>query len=254
MARKRKRYQRSDVPRKGPLRFIGGLIALVIVAALVVGGGSYLWCMANIGSNMEDRSIEEALANQADPGVPDGYAAVDSQVTNYLIFGVANPAMDSNTLLSVQLVSVNSTTGVTSIVELPVNMKVVPTETSYALSNLYAAYGVDTSSAAVAKALNLHIDHVLVVKTNWMSQIGELDGNTMLDLMRNPRGFVSSVVSDMGKDELLEFIGVIQDAGGSMVAVEVTSNDEDSESGVMAVVDSRGLNVALGTLQTSSGE
>ena len=39
-----------------------------------------------------------------------------------------------------------------------------------------------------------------------------------------------------------------------MVAVEVTSNDEDSESGVMAVVDSRGLNVALGTLQTSSGE
>jgi len=254
MARKRQRFQRSDVPRRGPLRVIGGLIALVAIAVLLVGGVSYLWVQANIGSNLEDSTLESGITSQAEVTPPDGYVASSDEIVNYLIFCVADPGVGSSSLLSAQILTVNKTQGTASLAELPSAMKVVPSETAYALSSLYSGYGADITIAAVSSSLHIRFDHALIAKTSIWKQVDELDGSDMMALMQHPKGLINSVVSDMDEDELLEFVAAVNDVGVSKInRVEVASTEEETDSGTLVNVQAAELDSALGIYHVPDG-
>ena len=122
MARKRERFERTDVPSPSPRRnAIGAVVcvAALAAAALVV---VLVWNHVSQDTNLGDVSLGDAIGQQAAaPGASEGYVATEGVSCTLLLTGpTASTAEQGATLSAARILAVNEAQGTASLVSLPV--------------------------------------------------------------------------------------------------------------------------------------
>ncbi|MBM6774618.1 hypothetical protein [Olsenella profusa] len=257
MARKRERFDRTDVPKVGPYTNVIGAIVCVVVLVAVAVVVALVWNRVSLESHLGDRGLSDALEGQASAVVPDGgYTASTDDVACTLLLTADSLDATGATLTSAQILSVNSTQGTATLVTVPVEVSLTAGDATTTLGELFSSQGYAACVAPLASAANVSFSHVIVTTGDVIDSAASLAGTDPGSLVRSASDLLSRMRTDLDAAGLLSLAETLSGIGVSNLATADaplaagTATDEAGnvvETGTQ-VLDSTQLDVALGTL------
>lgn len=255
MARKRERFERSDMPHDSAHRTRWAIIALVIIAIVLVLIVRLCWALAMRDSNLGDSDLSSSLAAQSTLSAPiEGYTSSSDVFTNVLLLTVDDIYSDSPTLLSAQLLSLDATTSKGILVSLPLDSKVSNSGGETTLSALFASSGAAACVAPLAAAGNITVSHVVVATSDVWDEVGKLKGSGVQSIVSSASGIFNSIKTDMDVGTLMDLAELVQSIGVSnFTKVDAPVSDGTLGDGTpVKALDQIQLGVAIGALVASS--
>lgn len=256
MARRRERFERSDVPRPSALRSAVGAVVCVVVLAGAAAIGYLAWTRATLESHLEDSSLVDAVADQGSFVVPDGGYAASADEHECVLLLTASSLDEGASLESAQILAINTTQGTASLANVPLDARVGSSETPTTLSELFSAEGAAAVVEPVASAANVSLSHVIVATDNVLSEVAAAAGTSADELLRSAAGLLSAMRTDCDAEDLLALAEKIASVGAAGLSAtdaplvpETTTDDEGNvtETGYQ-VIDRAQLGLALGLL------
>lgn len=257
MARKRERFDRTDVPKVGPYTNVIGAVVCVVVLVAVAVVVALVWNRVSLESHLGDRGLSDALEGQASAVVPDGgYTASTDDVACTLLLAADSLDATGATLTSAQILSVNSTQGTATLVTVPVEVSLTAGDATTTLGELFSSQGYAACVAPLASAANVSFSHVIVTTGDVIDSAASLAGTDPGSLVRSASDLLSRMRTDLDAAGLLSLAETLSGIGVSNLATADaplaagTATDEAGnvvETGTQ-VLDSTQLDVALGTL------
>ncbi len=196
MFRKRERFERSDVPRENPYTNVIGLAVIAIVAVLVGIVVVTLWDRAQLESHLGDHGLNKAVKSQSVSGNPDLKAG-------------------DSTLQSVRLLVIDRTQGTGHIVSIPTDVYAEVDSNAKTLADIYKDDGQSAFVSALASVTNIKITHVIIATDDVWEKISALSGSGARSLVSNASSLLSSMITDMNPNQLLELVEIVQPIGVS---------------------------------------
>lgn len=254
MARKRERFERTDVPEPSRQRnVIGGIVAalaLVATAAVVM----FAWNRANLESRMGDNALGDAIASQASSSGPsEGYVDAGSEIHSTLL--LTSDSLDAGgTLTDARILSVNATAGTATLVALPTDLALTVDEEPTTLGELFSSQGYAACVVPLGSASGISFENVILATGDVLEEASQLAGSDAGSLVRSASGFLSKIRTNMDAPGLLSFAETLSAIGVSnLTAVDAplvaeTATDEEgnvTETG-RQVLDQTQLGVAAG--------
>ena len=255
MARRRERFERTDVPKERPHRNLLGLLVVLVVAVVTGLVVHATWERVQLEERLEESDLEDAVAAQTSATVPDStYVPSGHNYATVPLLGAA--PTDASTLTSAELLVIDTDAGTGSIVTLPTSVSVSTSDgVTHTLATLFSAKGGAACVAPLASATNIPVSHVIVSTEDVWDRIAGLQGEGMTALVRQAADLLSAMQTDMGADDLFGLGEKLQAAGGvaTLARVDVPLAEEtvaaaDGSGATGVVVDAVSLGVTLGTL------
>ncbi len=256
MARKRERFERTDVPSPSPRRnAIGAVVcvAALAVAALVVG---LVWNHVSQDTNLGDVSLGDAIGQQAAaPGAGEGYVATEG-VSCTLLLTADSLDEQGATLSAARILAVNEAQGTASLVSLPTDLALTVDGGQTTLAELFSSEGYAACVVPVASAAGVSFSNVVLATSDVLEEAASLAGQGTADLVSSASGLLSRIRTNMDATGLLSLaeslsaIGVSNLSASDAPLVAETTTDEEGnaqETG-RQVLDQTQLGLALGTL------
>lgn len=261
MARKRERFDRTDVPRESPRRnFVGAIVsvAALLVAAAVV---AFFWWRMNLERGLEVTELEDALAYPSSASVVDGmgYAVSPDDIETTLLLEVDDIDAQTPNLVRARVLAVNHTSGTASVAGVPVTVK-IDFDDPAALGDVCVRSGAAACAELLSEAAGVPFDHVIVSEGDVLPGIGALSGSGIIDLPTQASELVSSLRTDMSDEEVLALADDVAATGAAaadapeVAPVPETVTDETgatTETGSW-LVDGTQLALTLGLLVTAA--
>ena len=249
MLRKRERFERSDVPRPNPLRPV---ISLVVIAVTFIILAIFLmasWQKANQMNNHNDSYLDNALYEQLDTrGPTDGSVKSDDEFSNVLILTVDDVNAEDRTLQGAQLLVRNITQNTATLVNLPLNTRMLAGESNVMLSNYFDYAGAAASIAPLTDAANVHVSHVILATDKLMEQLKDLKGPLVLALLSSSTNDLATMASDYRTSEMIGLADYLRGVGFENIkTIDAPYAEETFEDGtVVAAIDRQQLCRDLG--------
>ena len=256
MARKRERFERTDVPSPSPRRnAIGAVVcvAALAVAALVV---VLVWNHVSQDTNLGDVSLGDAIGQQtAAPGAGEGYVATEG-VSCTLLLTADSLDEQGATLSAARILAVNEAQGTASLVSLPTDLALTVDGGQTTLAELFSSEGYAACVVPVASAAGVSFSNVVLATSDVLEEAASLAGQGTADLVSSASGLLSRIRTNMDATGLLSLaeslsaIGVSNlSASDAPLVAEMTTDEEGNaqETG-RQVLDQTQLGLALGTL------
>lgn len=254
MARKRERFERTDVPEPSRQRnVIGGVVAalaLVVSAAVVM----FAWNRANLESRMGDNALGDAISSQASASGPsEGYVDAGNEIHSTLL--LTSDSLDAGgALTDARILSVNATAGTATLVALPTDLALTVGEEPTTLGELFSSQGYAACVVPLGSASGISFENVILATGDVLEEAAQLAGSGTENLVRSASGFLSKIRTNMDATGLLSFAETLSSIGVANLAVSdaplvaETTTDEAgnvSETG-RQVIDRTQLGVAIG--------
>ncbi len=256
MARKRERFERTDVPSPSPRRnAIGAVVcvAALAVAALVV---VLVWNHVSQDTNLGDVSLGDAIGQQAAaPDAGEGYVATEG-VSCTLLLTADSLDEQGATLSAARILAVNEAQGTASLVSLPTDLALAVDGGQTTLAELFSSEGYAACVVPVASAAGVSFSNVILATSDVLEEAASLAGQGTADLVSSASGLLSRIRTNMDATGLLSLaeslsaIGVSNLSASDAPLVAETTTDEEGnaqETG-RQVLDQTQLGLALGTL------
>lgn len=252
MARRRERFERSDVPRERAHRNLIGLVVVIVVAVAVGFSLNWAWKRVQLGGNLEDAGLDQAVAAQASPTPPEGYVLSGHGLESVLFLAGASDG--SQALESAQILVLDADADTGSLVSLPTNAVLTLEDGSVTtLGALYASGGAAACVPPLSSATNIAVAHVVNSRGDALSGIFQLQDTRHLLLTTRADDLLASLTTDMSEDQLGTLAEQVQAIGqGNLSAMDAPQTGEavavgdGSQTGV--TVDKDALCVTLGLL------
>lgn len=213
MFRKRERFERSDVPRDNPYTNVIGLAVVVIVAVLVGIVVVTIWDRVQLESHLGDHSLNRAVKSQSISDNPDGTTQSEDDFVTYAVISTNSLKAGESTLQSVQLLVINRTQGTGSLVSIPADVYAQVDGGAKTLADIYKDSGQSACVTALVSATNIKISHVIIATDDVWEKISALSGSGARSLVSNASDLLSSMVTDMKPNQLLELAEIVQPIG-----------------------------------------
>lgn len=263
MARKRERFERTDVPREGPYRNVLGVVVVLLVVAAVAVIVNLTWNRANLESRMGDNALGDAIGELAQYGSAtpgEGYVATEDQVGLTLLLTANGLEAQGTTLEAARVLAVNATKGTATLVNLPVDLAVTSGGEATTLSDLFTSGGAAACVVPLGSAAGVTFDGVVVATEDVLEEAAELAGSGALNLVQSASGFLSKIRTNMDAAGLLEFAESLAAVGVSNLAVSdaplaaETAANEDGETVETGrqTIDQTQFGVLVGTIAAAS--
>lgn len=255
MARRRERFERSDVPHNSSRRTLKALIVLFVVA-LGVGVIVYVcWTFAERDSKLGDSSLSDSLASQVvSTTTADGYSASTDVFTNVLLLTVNDINSNDPTLISAQLLSLDATTGKGVLIDIPLDSEVTSSTGATTLYSLFSGSGAAACIGPFATASNIQVSHVVVATSEIWDKVAELKGSGVQSIVNSASDLFDSIKTDMDIGELMDLAELVQSIGVSQFSrISAPTNSDTLDDGTQVeVLDQTQLGISAGTLVVSS--
>lgn len=257
MPRKRERFDRTDVPRVGPYTNIIGAVVCVVVFVAVAVIVALVWNRVSLESRLGDTGLSDALDEQASATVPEGgYVASTDEIECVLLLTADSLDTTGAALSSAQILSINSTQGTATLVNVPAEATLTSGDTTATLGELFTSQGYAACVAPLASAANVHFSHVILATGDVISDAASLAGMDATSLVRSASDLLSRLRTDLDASGLLALAETLSGIGVSNLATAdaalVPGTTTDAEGNVTEtgyqVLDSVQLDVTLGTL------
>jgi len=215
MFRKRERFERRDVPRENPYTNVIGLAVVAIVAVLVGIVVVTLWDRAQLESHLGDHGLNKAVKSQSVSGNPDGTTQSDDDFLTYAVISTNSLKAGDSTLQSVRLLVIDRTQGTGHIVSIPTDVYAEVDSNAKTLADIYKDDGQSAFVSALASVTNIKITHVIIATDDVWEKISALSGSGARSLVSNASSLLSSMITDMNPNQLLELVEIVQPIGVS---------------------------------------
>lgn len=255
MARRRERFDRTDVPMPSPRRNLVGAIVCVVVLAVAAVVVAVVWGRVTAETNLGDVSLGDAVGQQAQVAEPaEGYVRVDGVSCTLLLTVDSLDAPAS--LQAARILAVNGAQGTASLVSVPVDLALTVDGEPTTLSELLSSEGCAACVVPLATAANVSFSDVVVATGDVVEQTADLAAAGTDDLVSSASGLLSQLKTNLDAPGLLDLaetlssIGVANLATSDAPLVAETTTAEDgsvAETGRL-VLDPTQLGVALGAL------
>lgn len=223
MARKRERFERSDVPRESPYRNLIGLVVLLVVGAVGFFFVRSLWGHVQVEAHMADTDIIGAIDEQPGPTTLEGnFEYTDNVIEKILFIQVDDADAEHPQFVSAQLLLLDEVGGTAHLVNVPSNVLLMVEGSSYAFSDYFNSFGPDATIPLITTAYNLFANHVIIGTSSPWANIVELDGENPLNVARSAKDFVRSMRTDLGARDLVEHAALFKTLGVMGLEVEET--------------------------------
>lgn len=254
MARKRERFERTDVPVPSQRRNVVGAVVCVAVLALTAAVVWFVWGRVSAESNLGDVSLGEALGQQAAPEAAEGYVAVDGVSCTLLL--TADSLDDGAALTSARILAVNAAQGTASLVNLPTDLALTVGDSQTTLAELFSSEGYDACVVPLASAAGVSFENVVLATGDVIEEAASLAGQSTQELMSSASGLLSSIRTNLDATGLLDLAETLSPIGTAnlatsdapLVAETVTDEAGNATETGRQVLDRTQLGLALGTL------
>lgn len=214
MLGKRERFERTDVPRRNPLRPYISIAVIVVTAIACFILVSNSWHKANQMNGLNDHDLDDALYTQFDTTDPtDGYERSEDSFSNTLLYIVDDPWAEQPTLLEARIMVRNLTKGYVAQALLPLNTKLVVGERVSYLPTLYAELGPTGVLAALTDAANVHVSHVIICTQDFWEQMHKIEGPTLKALLGSSTDYFATMRSDFRTGEIVDIADWLREIG-----------------------------------------
>ena len=259
MARKRERFERTDVPEPSPRRNAVGAVVCVLALAATALVVYLVWNHVSGASNLGDVALGDALGQQASaPEAAKGYTAAEGVSCTLLL--TADSLDDGATLSSARILAVNAEQGTASLVNLPADLALTVDGSATTLSELFSTQGYAACVVPVASAAGVSFSNAILATGDVLEAAASLAGQSPENLVSSASGLLSGMRTNMDATGLLAMADTLSSIGvANLVTSEAplvaeTAEDEEgnaTETG-RQVLDRTKLGVALGTLVAAS--
>ena len=254
MARKRERFERTDVPEPSPRRnLVGGIVAaaaLVATAVIVM----LAWNRASLESRMGDTSLAGALSSQAGAAGPaEGYVDAGNEIHSTLL--LTSDSLDAGgSLTDARILSVNATAGTATLVSLPTDLALTVDDQPTTLAELFSSEGYAACVVPLGSAAGIDFDNVILATGDVLEEAAQLAGSGTENLVRSASGFLSRIRTNMDAPGLLSFAEALSSIGvANLVPADapLTAETTTDEAGTVTetgrqVLDQTQLGVTIG--------
>ena len=212
MFREREPFERSDVPKAGPLRTILSLIALVVVV-----GGLYLlittlWNQVQLEEHLGDSALSNAVSGQKGPAAVNGYTASEDLFQSVLVL-TASSLDEGAELEAAELLVIDVTTRTGTLVSVPVEITVVTAEGYPTLADLYREGGASACVSALSTATNIQLSHVIVSTREVWDEVADLGGVGVNWIVMRGSHLLEAMYTDMSSQDLTDLAELVQSIG-----------------------------------------
>ena len=210
--REREPFERTDVPKTGPLHTILALLALVIVI-----GGLYflvttLWTQVHLEDHLGHSGLSTAVSNQETPTTISGYSA-SPDVFQCVLVLTASSLDEGAELESAQLLVVDATTRKGTLVNVPTDTYVETEDGYVTLADLFRESGASACVEALAVATNLQLSHAIVSTREVWDEVADLGGVGVNWIVMRGSDLIEAMYSDMTQQDLTDLAELVQSIG-----------------------------------------
>lgn len=249
MPRKRERFERTDVPRNNPLRpYIAiGVIAVVVIVTIITV--TTLWRKANQMNGLNDTALNDALYEQKSTKDPtDGADWSEDDFSNVALFIVDDIHADEPQLQAAQILVRDMDNPRATLVNLPLNTKMLANDSNVMLSTYYHDAGPEACLPAFTDAASIHVSHVIIASDRIWDQLELLKGSVVPVLLGPLTDELETINSDYHTTELIALGDWLRELGFENIAhLDAPYFDEQFEDGTaVANIDTRQLNLDVG--------
>lgn len=249
MFRKRERFERSDVPGPNPLRPVISIIVIAVAFFSCYVLWTSLWHKANQMNALNDGDLDDALYDQLSTHDPtEGWIRSDDDFSNVVIFTVDDINAEVPHLLKAQLLVRDMTATTATVVNLPINTKMLADESNVMLEAYYEYAGPGKSIAPLTDAANVHVSHVIIATDKLFEQLERLEGPTLHALMSSSTNDLATIASDYRTGELVALADYLRTVGFENIKTIDAPYSEDTfgDGTPVAVIDRQQLCRDLG--------
>ncbi len=261
MARKRERFERTDVPSESPYKNIIGIVVVVVVFGALAILVNSVWNRVQLESNLGDSDLSDTVDGLSAVYTPDGYTASTDELEVVLLF-TADGLDTGSGLSAARILVVNQTQNTAIIASVPTNVRVTYDGTKYTLAELYAASGYAACVDPLSDVTDVVFDHVIVSTNDVVESVAALTGTSSSNLVSTASSLIKTIKTDMSASEVVELADLLSLVGTSNISsteaslYNETAQDEEGntyETGYYAL-DSTTLVIQLGLYVSSATE
>lgn len=210
--REREPFERTDVPKTGPLHTILALLAL----ALVVGGlyllVTTLWNHVHLEDHLGDSGLSTAVSEQEAPASVSGYAPSEDAFESVLVLTASS--LDAGAELeSAELLVIDVTTGKGTLVSVPIEVHVATADGYPTLAELYQASGASACVSALSDATNIKLSHAVVSTREVWDEVADLAGVGVNWIVMRGSHLLEAMYTDMNSKDLTDLAELVQSIG-----------------------------------------
>jgi len=253
---RRQRYERTDVPKGGPRATFFALIALALIG---IGGWflfQTLWARARFDSVKGNTELVSSVAGNPELKSVDGYVVSDHVLENVLFLVVDDLSAEAPALTEANILSLDTTAGTGTYVQLPINVRVNPETNPQQLNDLYATSGGSACVNAIERRCGIQLDHVVITDAVGWEAIKGLDGVGAQELVSRMTKLLDHVQTDLdasGINDLNERVQALGFANLNRLDTRPGSEWTDGEGVVWTVVYDYEVAPAIGYLVPAEG-
>ena len=260
MARKRERFERSDVPKGGKYTPLIGLAVLAVIGIVGFFFVRSLWGHVQIESHMGDSVMIESLDDQPGvTGLSGAFSYSDNDIEKIVFLQVDDVEAERPQLVGAQLLLLDEAGGVAHLVNVPTNVLVTSEGSSYRLDEFFNSFGPVAAVPLLTESYNIYGDHVIMGTTSPWASIAALEGVSSFNVVNTDEAFVKSMRTDLTPSEVVEHAAVFNTLGVPGLAVEETpivggAPAEGEEAPATVSVDLVPFGIQTGILIPDSAE
>ena len=210
MAR-REKFDRSDVPEASVHRTVLSLVALVVVGVLTVLLVRTIWTRAHLDDRLNDDALNAALGNQQATQYWDNNYPSGKDLETVLLIEVDGDVTTSTTLTGLSLVVINRTDGTGTIVDIPLDTRVMTEGAKLTVASALPALGEAKFIEVLSAFTNLPADHIIVASRDVMPDIEAI--KTFGPLNTITSRLLQSIRTDMRSKTFVTFAGEVTAIG-----------------------------------------
>ena len=212
MFREREPFERSDVPKAGPLRTILSLVALVVIV-----GGLYLfvttlWNQVQLEEHLSDDSLTNAVSGQKGPSSVSGYKASDDMFQSVLVL-TASSLDEGAELEAAELLIINVSTRQGALISVPIETRVATAEGYPSLATLYQENGASACVSAMSNSTNIQLSHAIVSTRDVWEEVADLGGVGVNWIVMRGSHLLEAMYTDMSSQNLTDLAELVQSIG-----------------------------------------
>lgn len=212
--REREQFERVDVPEPSALRTTVSIAVLVVTAIVCLILLRVSWHKANQMNGLNDGDLYSALYDQGDVEPPSpGRAWSQDDFNNCLVLTVDDVHAEAPEIRGAYIVARNMTQKTATIVDLPLNTRVLADDSTTYLPAIFAAKGAVGTLAPLTDTVNIHVSHVIVANEQVWASLQRLSGPTAKTLLSSQTNILDTMQTDMATGELVAFAEWLQAVG-----------------------------------------
>ena len=212
MFREREPFERSDVPKAGPLRTIVSLIIVIAVVAGLYFLLTFLWKQVHLEEHLGDAGLSNAVSGQKGPSAVTGYAASEDLFQSVLVL-TASSLDEGAELEAAELLIIDVTTRQGTIVSVPITTRMITADGYPVLADLFAESGASACVSAMSSSTNIQLSHAIVSTREVWDEVSDLGGVGVNWIAMRGSHLLEAMYTDMSSQNLTDLAELVQSIG-----------------------------------------